>query len=84
MNSMFIEKMNRLPFIGPSDSTMTEPPLCSTIYFTIVRPSPMPSLFMVAVLYSLPKREKSFGMSSKAMPAPVSAMCTTMLFKSYL
>lgn len=72
MSSKGIVKLNVLPCPIPSECTATTPPVSSTIYLTIVRPRPRPSLFIFAVLYSLPKRVNRSEMSSSAMPAPVS------------
>ena len=44
----------RLPLLAPLDSTPTEPPHCSTIILTMVKPRPIPSLLMLEVRCSLP------------------------------
>ena len=74
--SIFIVKLTLLPYPMPLDFTVTSPPLCLTICYTIVRPRPIPSWFICAVRCSLPKREKSLGMSLAAMPTPVSLTLT--------
>ena len=75
-------KLKVVPLPTPSDSTLTVPPDRSTIYLTIVKPKPMPSLLISAVRYNLPKRVKSLGKSYFAMPVPVSRTCTDKYFSS--
>ena len=78
-HSTFMLKVKQLPRSMPSDSTWIVPPLVSTICFTIVRPSPIPSEFIVEVRWSLPNLVKSLLWSSLAMPTPESLTDTKML-----
>lgn len=75
--SIRMEKVNVLPLSTPSELTETYPSADSTIYWTMVRPSPIPSEFNSAVRDNFPKRVKSNFMSLAAMPAPVSYTSTT-------
>ena len=77
-----MENIKQLPLLRPGDSAEICPPDASIIYFTMVRPSPMPSLFTLAVLWSLPKRENSLGMSLASIPTPVSFTCTIKLLRA--
>jgi len=49
-----MENQKVLPCPTPGDSTVTVPLADSTICYTIFKPRPMPSLFNLAVRYSLP------------------------------
>ena len=67
-----IIKVKQLPLPGPSDLTETLPEHASIIMLTIFSPRPIPSSFVFAVLWSLPKRVNNFGMSYAGIPFPVS------------
>lgn len=62
--SIFIVKLNVLPWPGPAELTVTVPPADSTICLTMVRPRPRPSLLISAVRWSLPNRVNNFPRSS--------------------
>ena len=74
------ENLKVLPCPRPSDSTPIVPPLYSTIFLTIMRPSPMPGLLISAVRCNLPNLLKSLGKSYCAIPTPVSLICTMRRF----
>ena len=74
--SIYIVKLKVLPCPRPFDSTVIVPLPDSTICQTMVSPSPTPALLSAAVRYNFPKRVKSLGKSSAAMPVPESLICT--------
>ena len=81
----FMLKVKQEPLPTPSEKTSTKPPLYNAISLTIVRPNPIPSLFISAVRCSFPKRVNSFGNSLAAIPTPLSSTSTVSisLFGSY-
>ena len=52
--------------------TATEPPICSIIFLQMLRPSPVPCLFLWEFSSSLLKSMNSFLTPSSLMPTPVS------------
>ena len=68
--------MKVVPFLT-YDSTSISPFIFSTISFDIVRPSPIPFLFILLGSDSFPKNLKSFAQSSSLIPIPVSFTLVT-------
>ena len=74
--SIFIVNEKTLPWSTPSDYICSLPPLCSIRAFEIMRPRPIPSEFIFAVLKSLPNCLQRRGISSFVIPFPLSTTWT--------
>ena len=60
-----MEKFTHVPQSTPSEKTLTESWLLREMCYIMVKPSPMPSLFISAVRCSFPNRVKSIAISDR-------------------
>ena len=70
------------PLFTPSEDKLIIPWLSSISYLQIIRPNPIPSLFMLAVRFSLPNIWNSLGPSYFLKPLPVSTTLKSSIYFS--
>ena len=73
---MGIVKVKQAPCPSPLEWALIVPLLLSIMLWQIIRPIPIPSLFIYTVRLSYPNYLKSLGMFSGLIPFPLSDTCT--------